>query len=50
MILLEEYDGRGVKLITHLHVVPRLRMSGDLERHSYSPCTSSRRREEQFYL
>jgi hypothetical protein len=29
MILLEEYDDRGVKLITHMHLVPRLRMSGE---------------------
>jgi hypothetical protein len=30
MILPEEYGSRGVKLITHLHLVPRLRMSGDI--------------------
>jgi len=25
-----EQSGRGVKLTTHLHIVPRLRMSGDI--------------------
>jgi hypothetical protein len=30
MFVPEEYGGRGVKLTTHLHLVPRLRMNGDV--------------------
>ena len=30
MVLPEEYGGRGEKLTTHLHPVPRLRMNGDI--------------------
>jgi hypothetical protein len=29
-VLSREQSGRGLKLTTHLHTVPRLRMSGDI--------------------
>ena len=46
-LFLGRLSGRGVMLTTHLHLVPRLRMSGAVPLLSYTP---SRLRQGQIYL